>query len=123
MPVITLDYHYNNKDNLRHYYCNLSRWVLKPSEVVILSGPTESIFYKFCRFVWLHKINEEDHKHTVYDIEKKFKISSLKMRFMLWNKDLSQEEQAIIESIIDEPLKELNYLETKKKHSVNENYE
>jgi len=46
--------------------------VLKPNGLAILSGPTESRFYKMCRFLWLRKVSLESHVHTVYDIEKKF---------------------------------------------------
>jgi len=46
--------------------------VLKPDGVAILSGPTESWFYKFCRVLWLGKVRFSEHKLTIYDIEKKF---------------------------------------------------
>jgi len=46
--------------------------VLKPEGLVILSGPTESWFYKFCRVLWLGKVNFSEHKNTIYEIEEKF---------------------------------------------------
>lgn len=47
--------------------------VLKLNGLVILSGPIESWFYKFCRFLWLHNWSYPDHHlHTIYDIEKRF---------------------------------------------------
>jgi len=46
--------------------------VLKPKGFVILSGPTESWFYKLCRVLWLRKVHFSGHKHTIYEIEKKF---------------------------------------------------
>jgi len=50
--------------------------VLKPNGIAILSGPTESWFYKFCRVLWLGKVHFFDHKHTIYDIEKKFESNN-----------------------------------------------
>jgi len=46
--------------------------VLKPNGCAILSGPTETWFYKFCRFLWLRKFSEEFHLYSIYEIEKKF---------------------------------------------------
>ena len=47
--------------------------VLKPNGVAILSGPTETWFYKFCRFLWLRKFSmDEFHLYNIYEIEKKF---------------------------------------------------
>jgi len=50
--------------------------VLKPNGSAILSGPTESWFYKICRLIWLRKIHFFDHKHTIYDIEKLFETNN-----------------------------------------------
>ena len=59
--------------------------VLKPDGFVILSGPTESWFYKLCRFIQFGVINKniirnksgfrgeiDYHFHTVYELEDKF---------------------------------------------------
>jgi len=47
--------------------------VLKPNGVAILSEPTETWFYKFCRFLWLRKFSmDEFHLYNIYEIEKKF---------------------------------------------------
>lgn len=46
--------------------------VLKPNGLAILSGPTESWFYKFCRLLWLGKTHFPDHKHTIFKIEEMF---------------------------------------------------
>ena len=51
---------------------NEIRRVLKPEGFVILSGPTESWFYKFCRLLYRHMLEYEEHVHTIYGIEKKF---------------------------------------------------
>jgi ubiquinone/menaquinone biosynthesis C-methylase UbiE len=61
------------------------RRILKPNGVAILSGPTESSFYRFCRSVlfYLTKKDRESqqiperqevdyHYHTVYQLERKF---------------------------------------------------
>jgi len=56
--------------------------VLKPNGFFILSGPTETLFYKFCRFLWLKKaITQDDvgHIYSVYDIEKKFEKNNFKL--------------------------------------------
>jgi len=42
-------------------------------------------------------------------IKKKFEISSQKLRFMIWNKDLSDDEKTVIEEIMSEQLRTLNY--------------
>ncbi len=47
--------------------------VLKPNGFAILSGPTESWFYKLCRYLWTRQWEMHGHLFTVYDIEKKFK--------------------------------------------------
>jgi len=58
--------------------------VLKPGGSAIISSPTESKFYKFCRFLLFGAINDvhidkltnrteaDHHYHNVYEIEKKF---------------------------------------------------
>lgn len=53
------------------------RRVLIPGGHVILSGPTESIFYKFGRFIEFghFNISGSDHFHTIYDLEKEFIIN------------------------------------------------
>ncbi len=53
--------------------------VLKPEGFVILSGPTESWFYKFCRVLYRRMLEHEEHVHTVYDIEKKFESKSFQL--------------------------------------------
>lgn len=56
--------------------------VLKPKGFFILSGPTETWFYKFGRFLFLKKIisqNEIGHIYSVYDIEKKFEKNNFKL--------------------------------------------
>ena len=54
--------------------------VLKPNGMVILSGPTESWFYKFCRYLWLGSVQYEiGHVYTVYDVEKKFESNGFKL--------------------------------------------
>jgi len=49
--------------------------ILKPEGIVILSGPTESWFYKFCRVLYRRKLEHEEHVHTIYGIEKKFEAN------------------------------------------------
>jgi len=46
--------------------------VLKTNGHVILSGPTETWFYKLCRLFYRRKIVHEEHVLIVYEIEKKF---------------------------------------------------
>ena len=46
--------------------------VLKKDGLAILSGPTESWFYRLCRLVAFRKITLEDHKYDIFDIEKEF---------------------------------------------------
>jgi len=58
--------------------------VLKPNGVAILSGPTETWFYKICRLLWLHKVEFSFHKHTIYDIEHKFE--SNKFELISWER-------------------------------------
>ena len=53
--------------------------VIKPNGVAILSGPTESRFYKFCRFLWLRHFNVEYHVHTVRNIEKKLESNRFQL--------------------------------------------
>jgi len=53
--------------------------VLKPKGLAILSGPTESWFYKLCRLLWLGKVHFSDHKHSIYDIETKFESNNFKL--------------------------------------------
>ena len=52
--------------------------VLKLFGIFILSSPTETLFYKFCRFLLsgsskYAKTEVDDHYHNVYDIEKRIK--------------------------------------------------
>jgi len=58
---------------------NEIRRVLKPEGVVILSGPTESWFYKFCRVLYRGKLEHEEHVHTIYGIEKKFEANGFQL--------------------------------------------
>ena len=58
---------------------NEIRRVLKPEGVVIISGPTESWFYKFCRLLFRHKLEHEEHVHTIYGIEKKFETNGFQL--------------------------------------------
>ncbi len=53
--------------------------ILKPNGVAILTGPTESWFYKLCRLIWLGRTNAGYHLYTIYDIEKKFENNSFKL--------------------------------------------
>lgn len=53
--------------------------VLKKGGSAILSGPTETWFYRFCRFLWLGKMHYSGHKHTIYDIERIFEKNSFKL--------------------------------------------
>jgi len=55
--------------------------VLNPSGVAILSGPTESWFYRFCRSLLLYQSKRnrkysgqeiDYHYHNIYDLEQKF---------------------------------------------------
>ena len=57
------------------------------------------------------EINIEQNKlsEVASQLQKKFEISSLKIRFMFWNKDLSQEEKDVIENIMKKNLRELKY--------------
>ena len=65
--------------------------VLTSNGVVILSGPTETWFYKLCRFIQHGKIRKpmqrdkygnlreiDNHFHTVYDLENKFNSHNFK---------------------------------------------
>jgi len=53
--------------------------ILKPEGIVILSGPTESWFYKFCRVLYRRKLEHEEHVHTIYGIEKKFEANGFQL--------------------------------------------
>lgn len=53
--------------------------VLKKNGIVILSGPTESWFYKFCRFLWLRKTHLASHKYTIYQLETGFLKNNFKL--------------------------------------------
>ena len=66
--------------------------VLKPDGVFILCGPTESFFYKLCRFFQFGIFNKnvksekpgfrgeiDFHHHTIYDLEKKFMQNKFKV--------------------------------------------
>lgn len=52
---------------------------LKKDGVAILSGPTESWFYRFCRFLWLRRITAGYHIHTIYEIEKVFESNGFQL--------------------------------------------
>ena len=65
--------------------------ILKPSGSFILSGPTESWFYKFCRFLQFGIFSKnvkapkpgfrgeiDYHFHTIYDLEKKIEANGFK---------------------------------------------
>ena len=82
--VFTLDILEHIKDNVELSVKEIAR-VLKPSGVVILSGPTESTFYKICRSILfyvtkksgeyqepLERQDIEAHFHNVYQLEDKF---------------------------------------------------
>jgi len=58
---------------------NEIRRVLKPEGVFIISGPTESWFYKFCRLLFRHKLEYDEHVHTIYGIEKKIKTDDFQL--------------------------------------------
>ncbi len=45
--------------------------VLKTQGEIILSGPTETWFYKFCRLIYRKMVDHEEHVHTIYEIEQK----------------------------------------------------
>ena len=53
--------------------------VLKTDGNVILSGPTETRFYKLCRLFYRQMIDFEEHVHTVYGIEKKIQLKGFKL--------------------------------------------
>jgi len=53
--------------------------VLKTDGNIILSGPTETWFYKLCRLFYRQMIDFEEHVHTVYGIEKKIQLKGLRL--------------------------------------------
>ena len=53
--------------------------VLKNNGFVVLSGPTETWFYKLCRLFYRQMIDYEEHVHTIYGIEKKFQTEGLEL--------------------------------------------
>jgi len=53
--------------------------VLKNEGIIVVSGPTESWFYKFCRFLYVRTIHHDEHVHTIYDIEKKFETCGFRI--------------------------------------------
>lgn len=57
--------------------------VLKKDGMAIISGPTESWFYKFCRFLWLRKIHLPSHKYTIYHLETGFLKNNFKLTKMI----------------------------------------
>ena len=53
--------------------------VLKNNGNIILSGPTETWFYKLCRLFYRKMIDHEEHVHTVYGIEKKIQVKGFQL--------------------------------------------
>jgi len=56
--------------------------VLKPKGFFVLSGPTETWFYKFCRSLYRKKVisqEEVGHIYSVHDIEKRFEKNNFKL--------------------------------------------
>jgi len=54
--------------------------VLKPNGIAILSGPTETWFYKLCRFLWQRKFSiDEYHLYNIYQIERRFEPNGFKL--------------------------------------------
>lgn len=53
--------------------------VLKPNGLAILSGPTESWFYKFCRYMWTRQWDLPGHIHDVQEIEKKYESNGFQL--------------------------------------------
>ena len=53
--------------------------VLKTHGNIILSGPTETWFYKLCRLFYRQMIDFEEHIHTVYGIEKKIQLKGFQL--------------------------------------------
>ena len=53
--------------------------VLKTNGLAVLSGPTETWFYKFCRILWLRRLHVSQHIYTIYDIEKKFEKNNFQL--------------------------------------------
>ncbi len=53
--------------------------VLKPNGQCIISGPTESWFYTFCRLLWRHKLNAPAHLYSIYDLESGFERNNFKL--------------------------------------------
>ena len=58
---------------------NEIRRVLKTDGIAILSGPTETTFYKFCRLLYTGKWKLPSHKHAVYEIEDTFELSRFQL--------------------------------------------
>jgi ubiquinone/menaquinone biosynthesis C-methylase UbiE len=52
--------------------------VLVPNGYVILSGPTESWFYRLCRYIQFGKDKVPWHFHTIYSIKEKFVTNAFK---------------------------------------------
>jgi ubiquinone/menaquinone biosynthesis C-methylase UbiE len=82
--VFTLDILEHIKDNVESAIKEIHR-ILKPNGFAILSGPTESSFYRLCRSIlfYLTKNNRENqdtlerqeidfHYHTIYELEQKY---------------------------------------------------
>ena len=53
--------------------------VLKPNGLCIISGPTESWFYKICRLLYRHKWIAPAHLYTIYDLEKGYERNNFKL--------------------------------------------
>lgn len=78
--VFILDILEHIKDNVDVAIKEIHR-VLKPGRFAILSGPTESDFYRFCRSLLFHLTRKNKdtirqeidyHFHTIYELEQKF---------------------------------------------------
>jgi len=53
--------------------------VLKPNGICIISGPTESWFYKTCRYLWRRKISSSAHLYSIYDLERGFERNNFQL--------------------------------------------
>ena len=53
--------------------------VLKTTGEIILSGPTETWFYKFCRLIYRKMVDHEEHVHTIYEIEQKIQSEGFEL--------------------------------------------